>query len=45
LLERLGRTPVLMLGGLTAAAGMLLAALAPDVWLALAGFAYLTRDR
>lgn len=39
LLERLGRTRVLILGGLTACAGMLLASLAPDVWLALAGFA------
>jgi MFS family permease len=39
LLEYLGRTRVLALGGLTACAGMLLAALAPDVWLALAGFA------
>ena len=39
LLERLGRTPVLVLGGVAAAAGMLLASLAPDVWLALAGFA------
>jgi MFS family permease len=39
LLERLGRTPVLVLGSLTACAGMLLASLAPDVWLALAGFA------
>ena len=39
LLERLGRTRVLVLGGLTACAGMLVAALAPDVWLALAGFA------
>jgi MFS family permease len=39
LLERLGRRPVLILGGLTACAGMLLASLAPDVWLALAGFA------
>jgi MFS family permease len=39
LLERLGRTPVLMLGALTACAGMLVASLAPDVWLALAGFA------
>ena len=39
LLERLGRTRVLILGGLTACAGMLLATLAPDVWLALAGFA------
>ena len=39
LLERLGRTPVLVLGGVAASAGMLLASLAPDVWLALAGFA------
>jgi MFS family permease len=39
LLERLGRTPVLVLGSLTACAGMLLASLAPDVWLAIAGFA------
>jgi MFS family permease len=39
LLERFGRTRVLILGGLTACAGMLLASLAPDVWLALAGFA------
>lgn len=39
LLVRLGRTPVLVLGGLAAGAGMLLASLAPDVWLALAGFA------
>ena len=39
LLERLGRTRVLTLGGLTACAGMLLASLAPDVSLALAGFA------
>jgi fucose permease len=39
LLERLGRTPVLVLGSLTACAGMLVASLAPDVWLALAGFA------
>jgi MFS family permease len=39
LLERHGRTRVLVTGGLTACAGMLLAALAPDVWLALAGFA------
>ncbi|MFI9331513.1 MFS transporter [Kitasatospora sp. NPDC052868] len=35
---RLGQTRVLLLGGLTAAAGMLLAALAPAVPLALAGF-------
>jgi MFS family permease len=39
LLERLGRTPVLVLGGLTACAGMLVASLAPEVWLALVGFA------
>ncbi|MGH3228286.1 MAG: MFS transporter [Streptosporangiaceae bacterium] len=39
LLERLGRTRVLVLGGLTACGGMLVASLAPDVWLALAGFA------
>jgi MFS family permease len=39
LLEHLGRTRVLVLGGLTACAGMLVASLAPDVWLALAGFA------
>jgi MFS family permease len=39
LLERLGQTRVLMLSGLTACAGMLAAALAPDVWLVIAGFA------
>jgi MFS family permease len=39
LLERVGRTRVLVLGGLTACGGMLLASLAPDVGLALAGFA------
>jgi MFS family permease len=39
LLERLGRTRVLALGGLTACGGMLVASLATDVWLALAGFA------
>jgi MFS family permease len=39
LLERFGRTPVLVAGGLTACAGMLLASLAPVFWLALAGFA------
>jgi len=39
MLERVGRTRVLVLGGLAACAGMLLASLAPDVWLALAGFA------
>ncbi|OEV05414.1 MFS transporter [Streptomyces nanshensis] len=38
LLERLGQGRLLRLGGLTAAAGMLLAALAPQVWLVLAGF-------
>ncbi|WUG43662.1 MFS transporter [Kitasatospora sp. NBC_00458] len=35
---RLGQTRLMVLGGLTAAAGMLLAALAPAVPLALAGF-------
>ncbi|MFC4959987.1 MFS transporter [Streptomyces mauvecolor] len=39
LLERLGQTRTLVAGGLTASAGMLLGALAPTVWLALAGFA------
>jgi MFS family permease len=39
LIERLGRTRVLVLGGLAACAGMLAAALAPDVGVALAGFA------
>jgi MFS family permease len=39
LLERLGRTRVLVAGGLTACAGMLLASLSPDIWLALLGFA------
>ncbi len=39
LLERMGRTRVLALGGLTACAGMLMASLAPDIGLALAGFA------
>jgi MFS family permease len=39
LLLRLGQTRVLVLGGLTACAGMLGAALAPDVPVALAGFA------
>jgi MFS family permease len=39
MLEHLDRTRVLVLGGLTACAGMLVASLAPDVWLALAGFA------
>jgi len=39
LLTRLGRTRVLVAGGLAACGGMLVASLAPDVWLALAGFA------
>lgn len=39
LLERLGRTPVLVAGGLTACGGMFLASLASVTWLALAGFA------
>jgi fucose permease len=39
LLERLGQTRVLVVGGLTAGAGMLLVALAPYVWLAFVGFA------
>jgi MFS family permease len=39
LLERLGQTRVLVLGGLTASAGMLAAALAPVIAVALAGFA------
>ncbi|WP_344523899.1 MFS transporter [Streptomyces rectiviolaceus] len=39
LLERLGQTPILVAGGTLAAAGMLLGALAPSVWLALLGFA------
>ncbi|GAA1370116.1 MFS transporter [Streptomyces beijiangensis] len=39
LLERLGQTRTLVAGGLTAAAGMLLGALAPTAWLALVGFA------
>ncbi|MGW8883866.1 MFS transporter [Streptomyces sp. NPDC055749] len=39
LLERLGQTRTLVLGGATAAAGMLLGALAPTAWLALLGFA------
>ncbi|MFI6937841.1 MFS transporter [Streptomyces sp. NPDC050418] len=38
LLERLGQTPILIAGGTTAAAGMLLGALAPTIWLALLGF-------
>lgn len=39
LLERLGQTRTLVLGGAVAATGMLLGSLAPTVWLALAGFA------
>ncbi|MFI1963464.1 MFS transporter [Streptomyces pathocidini] len=39
LLERLGQTRALVTGGATAAAGMLFGALAPNVWLALVGFA------
>ncbi|MFJ2160714.1 MFS transporter [Streptomyces sp. NPDC087856] len=38
LLERLGRTRTLVSGGTTAAAGMLLGALAPSLWLAVLGF-------
>ncbi|MFJ2647306.1 MFS transporter [Streptomyces sp. NPDC087420] len=37
--ERLGQTRALVLGGATAAAGMLVGALAPSVWLVLLGFA------
>ncbi|WP_329276044.1 MFS transporter [Streptomyces sp. NBC_00691] len=39
LLERLGQTRTLVLGGATAAAGMVLGALAPSVWATLLGFA------
>ncbi|WP_320774256.1 MFS transporter [Streptomyces sp. CRN 30] len=39
LLERLGRTPTVVAGGATAAAGMLLGSLAPAPWAALLGFA------
>ncbi|MFD7896635.1 MFS transporter [Streptomyces sp. NPDC059743] len=39
LLERLGQNRALVLGGLTAALGMLLGALAPTAWTALTGFA------
>ncbi|MFF9506974.1 MFS transporter [Streptomyces sp. NPDC014724] len=39
LLERLGQTRTLVVGGVTAAAGMLLGSLAPTVWAALIGFA------
>ncbi|MEU6345326.1 MFS transporter [Streptomyces sp. NPDC046977] len=39
LLMRLGPTRAVVMGGLTACAGMLVAALAPAVWLVLTGFA------
>jgi MFS family permease len=39
LLERLGHTAAVVLGGGTAAAGMLVASLAPQVWLVVLGFA------
>ncbi|MFM9591939.1 MFS transporter [Streptomyces scabiei] len=39
LLERLGRTTVLVAGGATATLGMLLGSLAPSAWAALLGFA------
>ena len=39
LFGRYGQTRVLVAGGLVACAGMLVAALNPDFWLALAGFA------
>ncbi|OEJ37747.1 transporter [Streptomyces agglomeratus] len=39
LLERLGQTRTLVAGGMLAAAGMLLGALAPATWLVLLGFA------
>ncbi|MBL1096742.1 MFS transporter [Streptomyces coffeae] len=39
LVERLGRTRTLVLGGSTASAGMLLGSLAPTIWAALLGFA------
>ncbi|QOV40265.1 MFS transporter [Streptomyces ferrugineus] len=38
LLERLGQTRTLVVGGTTAAVGMLLGALAPALWAALVGF-------
>ncbi len=38
-LERVGQTRALVAGGTTAAAGMLVASLAPVLWLALMGFA------
>ncbi|WP_051853413.1 MFS transporter [Streptomyces sp. NRRL S-146] len=39
LLERLGQTRTVVAGGTTAAAGMLLGALAPSLWAALVGYA------
>lgn len=39
LLERWGNTPVLVVGGATAAAGMLLGALSPQTWLVFTGYA------
>lgn len=39
LLERLGRTRTVVVGGSTAMAGMLLGSLAPSLWAALVGFA------
>jgi MFS family permease len=39
LLERLGRTRTVVVGGTTAAAGMLAGSLAPSLWAALIGFA------
>ncbi|MEU7137066.1 MFS transporter [Streptomyces sp. NPDC046261] len=39
LLEHLGDTPVLVAGGCLAAVGMLLGALAPNLWLVFAGYA------
>ncbi|MFG2515372.1 MFS transporter [Streptomyces sp. NPDC048584] len=39
LLERLGRTRTVLVGGSTASAGMLLGALAPTLWAALLGYA------
>lgn len=38
MLERLGQSRLLTAGGLTAATGMLLGSLAPEVWLVLTGF-------
>ncbi len=38
LLERLGQTRTLVTGGMTAAVGMLLGALAPSLWMAILGF-------